>query len=284
MEAGPPTPTHGRVAHTRVRDSGDPVVVIGCSLAKAVLNAQHLEQIRDGVERTHHATVLATELLNLHARRVLEGGEEVPDFFSGNWTWQAWVAVSTIDGQVDTSLRASRQEQVALHGDALAEVDSAKTTQLFKFAADQFASTAATNLQLHLRKRVGAYVNMSFAVDKDAWAAMARTERHAHKLKKRRLHWDVCRIDTEARKLTDKEKAFMASHSAQSKRGAAKAASSAHGGQHHVDVAITLHDHDLATFHGDSQKALLQAMHGHVDPKGKVRSENGASPSTSHLA
>lgn len=79
-------------------------------------------------------------------------------------------------------------------------------------------------------------------------------------------------VRKEARKLTDKEKAFMASHSAQSKRGAAKAASSAHGGQHHVDVAITLHDHDLATFHGDSQKALLQAMHGHVDPKGKVRS------------
>lgn len=178
-------------------------MVIGCSLAKAVLNAQHLEQIRDGVERTHRATVLATELLNLHARRVLEDGEEVPDFFSGNWAKQAWVAVSTISGKVGTSLQASRQAQVDLHGGALAEVDAAKTGQLFKFAADQFASTAATNLQLHLRKRVGAYVNMSFAVDKDAWAAMARTERHAHKLKKRRLHWDVCRIDTEARKLTD---------------------------------------------------------------------------------
>ena len=83
-------------------------------------------------------------------------------------------------------------------------------------------------------------------------------------------------VQKPGRKLTEKEKAFMASHAAESKRGAAKAASSAHGGQHHVEVAITLEDHDLATFHGDNQKALLKAMHGHVDPKGKVRRENGA--------
>ena len=75
-------------------------------------------------------------------------------------------------------------------------------------------------------------------------------------------------VRKEPRRLTKAEREWMANHAAASKKGAAKAASETHGGQHHVDVAITLHDHDVSSFHGDHQKALLHAVHGHVDPDG----------------
>lgn len=35
--------------------------------------------------------------------------------------------------------------------------------------------------------------------------------------------------------------------------------------EHHVEFSIELHDHDLASFHGDHQAALLEILHGHLD-------------------
>ena len=35
--------------------------------------------------------------------------------------------------------------------------------------------------------------------------------------------------------------------------------------EHHVEFSIELHDHDIASFHGDHQAALLEILHGHLD-------------------
>jgi len=47
------------------------VRTVGCALARLVPDAGHLDALRRAVESTHKATLLATELLNLHLRRVL---------------------------------------------------------------------------------------------------------------------------------------------------------------------------------------------------------------------
>jgi len=51
---------------------GESVRTVGCALAKLVRNLVHLQKIRDAVTTTHKATILASELLNLHIRRVLD--------------------------------------------------------------------------------------------------------------------------------------------------------------------------------------------------------------------
>ena len=62
---------------------------VGCNLERLVPSAVHLDAIRRAVESTHRATILATELLNMHVRRMLteaETGAEgsVPDFSPRN--------------------------------------------------------------------------------------------------------------------------------------------------------------------------------------------------------
>ena len=51
---------------------GDSVRTVGCALVKLVPDPVHLQKIRDAVATTHKATILASELLNLHIRRVLD--------------------------------------------------------------------------------------------------------------------------------------------------------------------------------------------------------------------
>lgn len=46
----------------------DSVRTVGVSLERLVPDAVHLDAIRDAVQRTHRATLLATELLNFYVR------------------------------------------------------------------------------------------------------------------------------------------------------------------------------------------------------------------------
>ena len=197
------SPSSTATCTARLRDKNDPVRVVGCQLHKIVRTEAHLTALRDGVERVHRVTVLATELLNLHLRRCLERGDPLPDVFSGNWAYQAWVAVSTMNGKVNATLQASHTAQQTLHGNAWTGVSGARAAQLFVLAANQYTTVAATNVWMHLRKRIGAYVNMTFHIDKDELAQMPREARTAAKVRKKRLHWDVCRMDSEARKASD---------------------------------------------------------------------------------
>ena len=51
---------------------GENVRTVACALAKLIPNPVHLHQIRDAVATTHKATILASELLNMHIRRTLD--------------------------------------------------------------------------------------------------------------------------------------------------------------------------------------------------------------------
>ena len=69
---------------------------VGCSISKLILNEDHLQSIRDVVLSTHKATILVSELLNIHIRRMLEEDPEsdLQCCFHPNWLSQAYNGVT----------------------------------------------------------------------------------------------------------------------------------------------------------------------------------------------
>lgn len=55
--------------------TSDGIRTVGCSLQKLIPDVGQLDAIRQAVASTHRATILATELLNMHLRRMLTVGE-----------------------------------------------------------------------------------------------------------------------------------------------------------------------------------------------------------------
>ena len=52
-------------------DSDGDKITVGCALSKLIIHEHHLIKIKDAVLSTHKATILVSELLNLHIRRCL---------------------------------------------------------------------------------------------------------------------------------------------------------------------------------------------------------------------
>ena len=70
--------------------TSDGVRTVGCSLDKLVPESGHLLALRRAVADTHKATILATELLNMHLRRTLsDPSADLACFFNGSWLTDA---------------------------------------------------------------------------------------------------------------------------------------------------------------------------------------------------
>ena len=65
----------------------DGIRTVGCRLSKLVTDEAHLLSIQDAVLRCHKATIFATELVNIHLRRCLEGyaDTDLAMFFNKTW-------------------------------------------------------------------------------------------------------------------------------------------------------------------------------------------------------
>ena len=195
-----PMASTSRSSENRIRTDKDPVRIVGCQLSTIVRNPEHLARLRDAVLRVHRATTQASELLNLHVRRMLEANQPLPGvLFTGNWASKAWTVVSTSAGAVDPELRTTRELQLQLQGaNAPEPVSSARGgVQLFKAAADQFVSTAKTSLWLHFRRRVRSVVDCRMALTEAEYAALDADGRKTFKGRKLKVAWDACRMGTE---------------------------------------------------------------------------------------
>ena len=93
-------------------DSDGEVRTVGCSFERLVSDNEHRTVIRDAVSAVHKATILATELLNMHLRRVLrdDPSTDVSCFFSSNWLLNAYNEVTSGKGspKIIPELRATR--------------------------------------------------------------------------------------------------------------------------------------------------------------------------------
>ena len=71
--------------------ASDGIRTVGCSLERLVPDAAHLDAIRKAVVSTHKATILATTLLNMHARRLLtDPGADLSLLFNASWILNAY--------------------------------------------------------------------------------------------------------------------------------------------------------------------------------------------------
>tara|TARA_B110001450_G_scaffold248087_1_gene263854 strand:+ start:365 stop:775 length:411 start_codon:yes stop_codon:yes gene_type:complete len=112
---------------------------VACNFESLVPDETHKAAIRDAVHRTHKATILATELLNLHVRRRLEerSGVGLDQILTPNWLLNAYNEVTSgrVPTKVVSELRDTRTIQRGSHpcdtyngkGSEICALDSTRT-------------------------------------------------------------------------------------------------------------------------------------------------------------
>ena len=173
---------------------GESVRTVGCALAKLVPDANHLQKIQHAVASTHKATILASELLNMHIRRVLDADAraDLSCCFTANWLLNAYNEVTTGKRKVkvDTELRATRDACMP----RFFPPDRTGITQCLLYDARNLATVAATNVWMHFSKRVLSHVRMKFALDEEAYKALSKDQRRHRKLELMQMANDLCRV------------------------------------------------------------------------------------------
>ena len=140
------------------------VRTVGCALKRLVPDAGHLDALRQAVASTHKSTFLATELLNLHLRRVLAAENDAADddalrcFFDANWLMNAYnevtVAAKASRAKVEPALRATLEQCMS----PFAPPVRTGLTQCLLYECRNLATVAATNVWKHFVKRALAHV------------------------------------------------------------------------------------------------------------------------------
>mgnify|MGYP006081727013 FL=1 len=172
------------------------VRTVGCALARLVPDAGHLDALRRAVESTHRATLLATELLNLHLRRVLVdpavSDDAIACFFDANWLMNAYHEVTTAPrgkARVVPALHATLEQ----HMPPFAPPIRTGIVRCLAYECRNLAAVASNNVWMHLEKRVLSHVRNAFALDEVAYAALTTEQRRRRKLELMQMAADVCR-------------------------------------------------------------------------------------------
>ena len=177
-------------------DGEDSYTTVGCRLSKLVPDPNHQEKIMEAVHVTHKASILASELVNLHIRRMLDLNDPNIDLaccFSPNWLLNAYneVTVATrAGGKFDAELRKTVETCMP----AFDPPPRGATTQCLLYDARNLAAIASNNVWMHFTKRVLAHVRSKFAIPEEEYKALTKDERTARKLELMQIANDVCRI------------------------------------------------------------------------------------------
>lgn len=183
---------------------------VGVAFVRLVPDAAHAAAIRDAVDRTHHTTLLATELLNLYVRDRLanHGGGGLADVFNANWLLNAYNEVTFARGKpkVFGELRATRDA----HMPAFEAVDRTGLSQVFKYECRNLAAVASNNVWMHLRRRVLSHVKLKLALDDAAFAALTKEQRRARRLALMQVADDLLRPPSQPPRCPEVHRAWVA--------------------------------------------------------------------------
>lgn len=173
---------------------GDSVRTVGCALAKLIPNPAHLQKIRDTVTTTHKATILASELLNIHIRRTLDSdpAADLSCCFSANWALNAYNEVTHATrggGKFDAALRATKEACMP----PFFPPPRGATQQCLIYDARNLVTVAATNVWMHFPRRVLSHVRTKFALDEQTYNALSKDQRRHRKLELMQMANDLCR-------------------------------------------------------------------------------------------
>lgn len=169
---------------------------VGCSFEKLVPDERHKNAIRDAVSRTHRATILATELLNLHVRRCIEehDGDGLESILSSNWLVNAYNEVTCgSKTRVVEALRYTRDMCLP----SFEPVDRKGLTQILCYECRNLATVASNNVWMHFHTRVLAYVRHHFKLDEVDYTALSKDDRRKRKLDLLQVAEDVTRPPSE---------------------------------------------------------------------------------------
>ena len=200
--------------------SKDNLRTVGCSIQKLVRNEGHLDAIRQVVLSTHKATILASELVNVHIRRMLETDPEsdLEGCFNANWLMQVYYSVTTTAGaktrripKIDASLEETLRTHMppfsppprfcnvpASDPSAEASLRTGTTVQCLKYEARNMAAVASNNVWMHFGKRLHKYVRVVRSLDEEAYKLLTKEQRAKRKLELKQMACDIGRMPGEA--------------------------------------------------------------------------------------
>lgn len=177
--------------------TSDGIRTVGCSLEKLIPLPEHLHRIRNAVSATHKATILATELLNMHLRKCLEQDptQDLSSFFSGSWLLNAYneVTYGKRSVKVVPELRATKMEYMP----PFIAPDRTGIQQCLLYDARNLATVAATTMWLHFQPRMLSHVRRIFDIEASAYSSLSKEEKRKHKLEVLQVASDMCQLPSQ---------------------------------------------------------------------------------------
>jgi hypothetical protein len=149
--------------------------------------------IREAVTRVHKANIFATELLNLHIRRLLETDIDanLKDCFSANWVLNAYNEVTYSGRKV--KVIPELQETMRRCMPPFDPPDRSGVQQCLLYDARNLVTVASTNVWMHFQGRVHTHVKRAFQLDERDYDALSKDEKRVRKLQLLQVATDICR-------------------------------------------------------------------------------------------
>ena len=167
---------------------------VGCSFSKLVPDESH--RIRDAVARTHEATVLATELLNMHLRRCLQGDADTDLRLLFNKTWVLNAFNEVTSGNTIGIVPELRQTRECCMP-SFVPPSRIGIQQCNLYNADNLVTVAATSVWMHFKKRILSHVRLKFELDKEQYDKLSKEQKRHRNLELMQMACDICREPTE---------------------------------------------------------------------------------------
>lgn len=156
--------------------SSDGLRTVGCDLQKLVPDTGQLDAIRQAVASTHKATILATELLNMHLRQMLnDSNADLSCFFNASWLLNAYNEVTT--GKRKVKVVPELRETFESCMPDFSPPDRTGIQQCLLYDARNLATVATTGVWMHFFKRVQTHVRNSFELSEAEYNALSKIER-----------------------------------------------------------------------------------------------------------
>lgn len=166
---------------------------VGCNLQRLVPDAGHLDAIRQAVASTHKATILTSELLNMHLRRMAADPDaDLSCLFNASWLLNAYNEVTC--GKRKVKVVPELHETLEKCMPPFAPPDRTGIQQCLLYDARNLATVAATNVWMHFHKRMLSHVRCKHALDEAAYAKLSKDERRRRKLELTQVAADLCRL------------------------------------------------------------------------------------------
>lgn len=175
------------------KDTKDSIRTVGCAFNKLVPSPEHRNAIIKAVHITHRSTVVLTELLNMHVRRMLSASQsaDLACVFNSNWIKQAYNLVTNGSDRayVDKELSITLQECMP----SFTPYSRSGLGQCLCYEAINLAAVASNNVWMHFTKRVHIFVKQRHALGDDAYRALDKVERRRRRLTLMQVASDICR-------------------------------------------------------------------------------------------